>query len=121
MKRKFAESRGKGLHLVGVRLMQVCALALVVALALPARAADERGVKSRVAPNYPEIAKRMRIGGVVEVEATLNADGKVTDAKAVSGSRVLALAAEEAVRKWKFESGPGPSKVTVQINFALSQ
>jgi TonB family protein len=97
------------------------ASALVVALALPARAADERAIKSKVAPTYPEIARRMRIGGMVQVEATVNADGKVTEAKAVSGSHVLGQAAEDAVRKWKFEPGPGPSKVTVEINFTLNQ
>jgi TonB family protein len=102
-----------------VWFLGVCTLAL--GLALPAGAADERGVKSRVAPAYPEIARRMRIGGMVEVQVTVDAEGKVTDATAVSGSHVLALAAEDAVRKWKFESGAGVSKVTVQINFALSQ
>jgi TonB family protein len=121
MKRNFAESRRKVLHLVGVRLMQVCVVALGLVLALPARAADERAVKSKVAPTYPEIAKRMRIGGMVQVEATVDADGKVIDAKAVNGNRVLEPAAEDAVRKWKFEPGPGPSKVTVEINFALNQ
>lgn len=94
---------------------------LVVALTLPARAAEERGVKMRVSPAYPEIARRMRIGGVVQVEATVGADGKVTEAKAVSGNRVLAIAAEDAVRKWKFEPGPGSSKVTVQIDFNLNR
>ena len=53
--------RSNGLRRVGVRLIQAAALALVVALAIPARAADIRAVKSRVAPVYPEIAKRMRI------------------------------------------------------------
>jgi len=119
MTRNGCESRGRGWRRAGMGVLGVCTLAL--GLALPAGAADERSVKSRVAPNYPEIAKRMRIGGVVEVQATVDAEGKVTDAKAISGSRVLALAAEDAVRKWKFESGAGVSKVTVQINFALTQ
>jgi TonB family protein len=99
----------------------ICALVLGLAVAHTARAAEERGVKLRVAPSYPEIAKRMRIGGMVQVEATVGADGRVIGAKAVSGSRVLEFAAEDAVRKWKFEPGPGPSKVKVEINFALTQ
>jgi TonB family protein len=78
-------------------------------------------VKLKVAPTYPEIARRMRIGGMVEIEATVDAEGKVLEAKAVSGNRVLEFAAEDAVRKWKFEAGPGPSKVTVQVNFNLNQ
>jgi TonB family protein len=90
-------------------------------MALPARAADERAVKQRVSPVYPEIAKRLRITGEVKVEAKVNADGNVTDAKAVSGNHALGLAAEDAVRKWRFESGAGDSTVTVAVNFALAQ
>jgi TonB family protein len=90
-------------------------------MAIPARAADERGVKSRVAPVYPEIARRMRISGVVTVQATVDPDGKVTDAKAVSGNRALSPAAEDAVRKWRFVPADATSTVTVEITFALSQ
>ena len=61
--------------------MKAAVLALLLALALPGRAADERAVKSRVPPVYPEIAKRMRITGAVKVEATVDAGGKVTDVK----------------------------------------
>ncbi len=101
----------------GVKLLQAAALALVVTLAMPARAADERAIKSRVAPVYPELAKRMKISGVVRVEATVDADGKVTDAKTISGNRMLGAAAEEAVRKWKYAPGPA-STVQVDVNFA---
>jgi hypothetical protein len=45
----------------------------------------------------------------------------VSEAKAVGGNRLLAPAAEDAVRKWKFESGSGTSKVKVEINFAMGQ
>jgi len=41
-----------------------------VCVVLSGRAADERAVKSRVAPVYPEIAKRMRIRRVVKLEVT---------------------------------------------------
>ncbi len=102
----------------GIALLQPAALALLFMMALPAHAGDERAVKSRVAPIYPEIAKRMRIEGDVKLEATVNAEGNVTDVKEISGNHVLALAAEEAVRKWKFETGSGDSTVIVAVNFA---
>ena len=87
-------------------------------MALPAHAGDERAVKTRVAPVYPEIAKRMRVEGEVKLEATVDAGGNVTDVKEISGNHILALAAEDAVRKWKFESGSGESTVIVAVNFA---
>jgi TonB family protein len=114
-------NRAFGLRRAAARLFQVAALGLVVAMALPARAADDRAVKSRVQPVYPEIAKRMKISGVVEVKVTVDAEGKVSDAKALSGNRLLSSAAEEAVRKWKFAPGSGESTVNVEINFSLTQ
>ncbi|MDR3774764.1 MAG: energy transducer TonB [Terracidiphilus sp.] len=90
-------------------------------MALPAKAADERAIKSKVAPAYPEIAKRMRITGIVKVEATVDAEGKVTAVKTLSGNRTLASAAEEAVSKWRFAPGDGNSTVDVDLNFNLGQ
>jgi TonB family protein len=102
------------------RLLQAVAVALIVTFAFSA-AAEDRTVRSKVAPIYPEIAKRMRASGSVSIEATVDPAGNVTDAKAVDGNRLLAPAAEDAVRKWKFESGSGVSKVKVEVNFVLSQ
>jgi TonB family protein len=110
-----------GLQRIGVRIFQTAALALVVAMAIPASAADNRAVKSRTAPVYPEIAKRMRIAGEVRLEVTVDPDGKVIDVKKISGNTMLSTAAEDAVRKWRFEPGPGTSTVEVSLNFAAAQ
>ena len=104
-----------------VRLLQAAALALVFVMAIPAHAADEREIKARVAPVYPELAKRMKIMGAVKVEATIDAEGKVTDAKAIGGNSMLVAAAEAAVRQWKFASGPGVATIQVELKFALAQ
>jgi TonB family protein len=110
--------RRTGLGNTGIRMLQAAALALILAMVLPARAADERVVKTRVAPVYPEIAKRMRISGAVKMEATVDADGSVKDVKTVSGNHMLAVAAEDAVRHWKFVTGSGNSIVNLEVNFA---
>ena len=113
--------RPNWLRRAGLRLAQVAALALVIASAMPVRAADARAIKTRVAPTYPEIAKRMRITGAVRVAVTVDAEGKVIDAKTISGNRMLGAAAEDAVRKWKFEPGAGSSTVEIELTFALAQ
>src|SRR5271154_3378737 len=84
-------------------------LALAVAAVfatLPLHAADEhaseRSIKMRVAPTYPELAKRMHVSGVVRISATVAPDGSVTATKTMSGNHMLATAAEDAVHKWKF-------------------
>jgi len=96
------------------------ALALLMILPLAGRA-EQRAVKQRVAPVYPELAKRMKISGEVKLEATVDADGKVTDVKVVSGSSALVSAAEDALRKWKYVPGAGVDQVDVTISFAMNQ
>jgi TonB family protein len=121
MREKVLENGPCKLQRVAARLFQATALALALALALPAGAADERAVKSRVAPIYPELAKRLRVSGIIKVEATVDSGGAVVDTKTVSGNHMLSVAAEEAVRKWKFVPAAAQSTVEVSINFALAQ
>jgi len=87
-------------------------------MVLPARSADERAVKLRAAPVYPEIARRMKIGGAVRIEATADAQGKVTDVKTVSGNHMLTVATEDAVRQWRFAPASGDTTVSVEVNFS---
>lgn len=105
----------------GTRVLWAAALALLMLAPLPGSAANDRAVKTKVPPVYPELAKRMKIGGVVKLQATVDPDGKVTAVKTVSGSSALTNAAEEAVRKWKFVPGDGTATVDVQVNFSISQ
>jgi TonB family protein len=114
-------NRSNRLRSVGIAMFHAAALALILTIAMPARAADERAIKSRVAPVYPEIAKRMKIGGAVRLEATVDAQGKVTDVKTVSGNHMLAVAAEDAVRQWKFVPASSDSSVNVEVNFSTGQ
>jgi TonB family protein len=102
-------------------MVQAAVVVAAVSFALPGSAADQRAVKSKVPPVYPELAKRMRIEGTVKIEATVDAAGKVTDVKTLNGSRALSGAAEEAVRKWKFAVGDGEAKAEVEVTFNLAQ
>ena len=113
--------KGCGAAAPRIRWQHVAALAVVLVLGVPARAADDRAIKSKVPPAYPELAKRMKITGTVRMEATVDAGGKVTAVKTISGSRALSPAAEEAVSKWKYAPGDGPSTVEVEVTFALAQ
>jgi TonB family protein len=121
MNKNYSRSNTRGLRRSGHCLLQAVALAVLVAMPAPARAADDRPVKSRVAPVYPEIAKRMKIGGLVKIEATVDPEGKVSDVKTISGNRALSAAAEDAVRKWRFVPAAEQSTVDVEVNFALGQ
>jgi len=101
--------------------LQLAVVALAINTALPLHAADDRPVKQKIAPTYPELAKRMKVSGVVKVSATVAPDGSVSATKTVSGNHMLSGAAEEAVHRWKFVPASEASTVEVDINFALAQ
>src|ERR1700704_2353892 len=81
----------------------------------------ERKTKSKVTPVYPELARRMNITGVVKVQITVAANGSVKNVKLVGGHPVLANVALDAVKKWRFETGPQESTGIVEFHFDPTQ
>ena len=77
---------------------------------------NRRSVLVRVAPQYPEAARRIGLGGTVRAIAQVGSDGKVRKVQAVGGSPLLVQAAENAITKWKFSPG-GESQETVELHF----
>lgn len=79
--------------------------------------AAKRKVQTKIAPTYPVLAKRMNVEGKVKVAVTITADGHVKDARVVGGSPVLANAALDAVKQWKFDSAPKDSTEVIEFEF----
>ena len=80
-----------------------------------------RKAQTKVVPVYPELARRMKITGVVKILVTVSPNGSVKDAKVVGGHPVLANAALEAAKKWRFQAGPVESTGIVEFDFNSSQ
>jgi TonB family protein len=80
-----------------------------------------RRAKSKVEPIYPELAKKMNITGVVRVQVVVAPNGTVKEAKVVGGHPLLANAALDAVKKWRFEPAPGESSGVVDFKFEPHQ
>ena len=80
-----------------------------------------RRAKSKVAPQYPELARKMNITGIVKVEVVVAPNGSVKDAKVVGGHPLLATAALDAVRKWRFEPAAMESSGVVDFKFEPSK
>jgi TonB family protein len=76
-----------------------------------------RRAKSKVAPVYPELARKLNLTGTVKVEVVVSPNGTVKDAKVVGGHPVLATAALEAARKWRFEPTALESSGIVDFKF----
>jgi TonB family protein len=74
----------------------------------------------RVSPAYPPLAKAAQVSGIVVVEVTLDLEGNVESARAISGHPLLKEAAVAAARGWRFTptllSGV-PVRVIGTINF----
>ena len=107
-----------------VRRLLAVALALAAGTTVvnPARAVGEgneitRKVKNKVAPIYPEIARRMNISGTVKLVVVVYPNGAVKSTKVLGGHPLLVSAAEEAVKKWKFEAAPSEDSGVVEFTF----
>jgi TonB family protein len=81
--------------------------------------ADTRKVTKTAPPSYPALAAKMKIEGTVKIEAIINDEGAVEEAKVISGHALLAPAAVEAVKKFRYEPGGGKSTQTVNVDFVL--
>jgi len=57
----------------------------------------------RVQPKYPSAALAIHAEGAVQIEATITKDGNVTQLKVLHGEPVLASAALDAVRQWRYK------------------
>ena len=76
-----------------------------------------RKVKTAVKPDYPTVARQMRVTGTVRLEATVAPDGKVRDTKVLGGSPLLVQEAVTAVKKWKYEEASKETVETVEVIF----
>jgi protein TonB len=99
-------------------------------VATPQRVRVSQGVSSgllirRVQPNYPPLARQARIQGTVILHAVISKDGSITGLQLVSGHPMLAPAAIEAVKQWKYKpyllnGEPVEVDTEVQVNFTLA-
>jgi len=76
-----------------------------------------RRAKSKVQPAYPELARKMNISGTVKIEVVVAPNGTVKDARVVGGHPVLANAALDAAKKWRFEPSAAESSGVIDFKF----
>jgi TonB family protein len=76
-----------------------------------------RRAKVKVQPAYPELARKMNLSGTVKIQVTVAPNGTVKDARVAGGHPVLASAALEAAKKWRFEPAPTESSGIIDFKF----
>lgn len=99
---------GKGLLRVVLSALAVMCLATMGTLwgqgvAKVGKAEAMEAAVTKVNPEYPAIAKQLRLEGVVDIQVTIAEDGSVSNATIASGNPILGKAAVEALHKWKFK------------------
>ena len=76
----------------------------------------------RVQPKYPPAALATHTQGAVQIDAIINKEGNVTNLKVLSGDPVLAKAAVDAVRQWRYkpyylDGEPVEIETQITVNF----
>jgi len=97
---------------------------------LPQRVRVSSGVESgllirKVNPQYPKKARKKHIQGTVILTASITKDGDIANLTLVSGDPILAKAAMDAVKQWKYKpyflkGQPVEVETSIQVNFTLS-
>jgi TonB family protein len=100
--------------LVGVALASILG---TTALAQSTSDEGKRKVKSKVAPTYPELARRMNVTGKVKIEVIITPDGRVKSARALGGHPLLVQACLDALKEWKFVAAPEETIQVVEFEF----
>jgi len=82
-------------------------------------------VSRPVKPDYPLLARQMKVQGSVILQALISKNGTIQDLRVVSGPPILAAAAQDAVRQWHFKphyqgSEAVETQAKITVNFTIS-
>jgi protein TonB len=81
-------------------------------------------VLKKVQPRYPSQALQLHMEGSVQLQATIGKDGSISNLKILSGEAMLARAAQDAVKQWKYKpyylnGEPVEIQTQITVNFKL--
>jgi protein TonB len=84
-----------------------------------------QSVSVSVPPDYPLLARQMKVQGAVNLQALISRDGTIQELQILSGPSILATAAREAVKQWRFKpylqnGEPVETQARITVNFTIS-
>jgi TonB family protein len=84
-----------------------------------------KSVSISVPPDYPLLARQMKVQGAVSLQALISKDGTIQELQILSGPGILAAAAREAVKQWHFKpylqnGRPVETLAKITVNFTIS-
>jgi len=99
------------------RLSTFVPIAVVLASTLLSGQETPRKVLVRVPAQYPAILQSKKIGGLVKVRVVISSSGTVRSTELVGGNPILAEAAMDAIKKWRYERAAADSAAVVELRF----
>ena len=84
-----------------------------------------QSVSLSVPPDYPLLARQMKVQGAVSLRVLIARDGTIQELEILSGPDILATAAREAVKQWHFKpylqnGQPVETQARITVNFTIS-
>ena len=84
-----------------------------------------QSVSVSVPPDYPLLARQMKVQGAVSLQALISKEGTIQELQILSGPSILAAAAREAVKQWHFKpylhnGQPVETQAKITVNFTIS-
>lgn len=89
------------------------------------RLTQEEAIKAAVTkpqPDYPAVARQLRIQGRIEMEVSIDPSGSVDNVKALTGNPALTGTALSTLKHWHFEpilSGGKPVRAVAVLSFGF--
>jgi len=83
----------------------------------------KKALTTKIAPEYPPMARQMKLGGKVQVDAYIDVEGNVEKVQILTGNPLLTSATVNAVKRWKFTpflSEGKPSRAVAGFSFNFS-
>jgi TonB family protein len=111
MRRDFASRRRIAL------IARIVLLALALATATACRAQEDRKAIRNPAPTYPSFARHLNLSGTVRVKVVVSPEGQVKNVEVLGGHPLLANAAVDAVKQWKFAPAKAETLIELQFHF----
>ena len=86
---------------------------------------SEGNLIRKVQPDYPPLARSVRIQGQVVLQAVISKQGSIENLRLLSGHPMLVPAAIEAVRQWRYRpyilnNEPVEVETQITVNFSLA-
>ncbi len=121
-----------GSNVAKVEIANDSAAATTSVASLRTNAAERERLSSAVVPelrqtidsNLPLLAQHMKVQGSVVLQAVVGADGNIENLRVLSGPAILSVAAQQAVRQWRFKpylqnGQPVETKARITVNFSI--